>query len=119
MGLVLAYIGRFPIRHYNGGRTLGDHGISNHFCFNHPFERNIDNLYQYTSNIPHMDNSPDGVSPDLLNSLSYDDTIAYEEQLPTNPSNDPEQASLANRIGSTKVYLLAESSVNRVGKVRW
>jgi hypothetical protein len=65
-----------------------------------------------------MDNSPEDVSPDLLNTLSYDDNIAYEEQLPTQPSND-ERASLANRIGNAKVYLLAESSVNRVGKVRW
>jgi hypothetical protein len=64
-----------------------------------------------------MENSPDGVSLDLLNTLSYDDNIAYEEQVPA-PS-DSERASLANRIGNTKVYLLAESSVNRVGKVRW
>ena len=67
-----------------------------------------------------MDNSPEGVSPDLLNALSYDD-IAYEEQLPVQTFNDsePQPGSLANRIGNTKVYLLAESSVNRVGKVRW
>lgn len=66
-----------------------------------------------------MDNSPDGVSPDLLGSLSYDDNIAYEEQIPTHPSNDPERTSLASRIGNTKVYLLSESSAARVGKVRW
>jgi hypothetical protein len=66
-----------------------------------------------------MENSPDGVSLDLLNTLSYDDNIAYEEQLPTYPSNDPAGVSLANRIGNSKVYLLADSSVNRVGKVRW
>ena len=66
-----------------------------------------------------MDNFPDGVSPDLLVPLSYDDNIAYEEQLPTHPDNDP--ASLANRIGTSKVYLLAETSVatGRIGKVRW
>jgi hypothetical protein len=66
-----------------------------------------------------MDNSPDGVSPDLLVPLSYDDNIAYEEQLPT---NDPDlAASLANRIGTSKVYLLAETSIatGRIGKVRW
>lgn len=64
-----------------------------------------------------MDNSPEGVSHDSLNTLSYDDNIAYEEQLPTTHlSNDSEQVSLANRIGNTKVYLLAESSMNRVGK---
>jgi hypothetical protein len=63
-----------------------------------------------------MDNSPEGVSPDLLAGLSYDDTVAYEEQLPTHPPNDLGHASLADRIGNTKVYLLSES---RVGKVRW
>jgi hypothetical protein len=67
-----------------------------------------------------MDNSPYDVSPDPLNALSYDDNIAYEEQVAPQSSNDnPERASLANRIGNAKVYLLAESSVNRVGKVRW
>ncbi|KAF5357708.1 hypothetical protein D9758_007531 [Tetrapyrgos nigripes] len=43
--------------------------------------------------------------------LSYDDSVPYEEQLPT-----PEQNALANRIGNTKVYLLSESSVARVAK---
>lgn len=66
-----------------------------------------------------MDNSPDGVPEDGTGALSYDDTIAYEEQTPTHPSNDPERSSLANRIGSTKVYLLSETSVARAGKVRW
>ncbi|KAJ7367846.1 hypothetical protein DFH08DRAFT_829566 [Mycena albidolilacea] len=44
-------------------------------------------------------------TPDAFPALSYDDT-AYEEQLPT-PS---EQASLARRIGTNKVYLLAETT---------
>jgi hypothetical protein len=48
--------------------------------------------------------------------LSYDDTVPYEDQLPDD--GEPAQASLANRIGSTKVYLLSESSVARVAKVR-
>ena len=65
-----------------------------------------------------MDNFPEGISPDL-DTLSYDDTIAYEEQVPTPPINDSIGPSLANRIGNTKVYLLAESSAARVGKVRW
>jgi hypothetical protein len=52
-------------------------------------------------------------TPDAFPALSYDDT-AYEEQLPT-PS---EQASLARRIGTTKVYLLAETT-KVGGKVRW
>jgi hypothetical protein len=51
--------------------------------------------------------------------LSDDDTVPYEDQLPT-PTPDDERAhtSLANRIGNTKVYLLSESSIARVGKVR-
>lgn len=62
-----------------------------------------------------MDNSADDGFPVDL-SLSYDNTVAYEEQVP--PSNNPEPTSLANRIGHTKVYLLSESSAARVGKVR-
>ncbi|KAJ7179572.1 hypothetical protein C8R46DRAFT_1345896 [Mycena filopes] len=50
-------------------------------------------------------------APDAFPDLSYDDT-AYEEQLPT----AAEQASLANRIGTSKVYLLSESVATRVGK---
>jgi hypothetical protein len=63
-----------------------------------------------------MDYSTDGKD---FAALSYDDTVAYEEQYSTQPANDPERASLVNRIGSTKVYLLSESSMARVGKVRW
>ena len=71
-----------------------------------------------------MDNSPDGVSPDLFNShtseaLSYDDTIPYEEQIPTEDEKGAAAAaSLAKRIGAAKVYLLSDTSVARVGKVR-
>jgi hypothetical protein len=54
------------------------------------------------------------ISPDFA-VLSYDDTTAYEEQVPQ-PSSDPAPSSLAGRIGSTKVYLLSES-IPRVGKV--
>ncbi|KAF9268363.1 hypothetical protein L218DRAFT_918925 [Marasmius fiardii PR-910] len=43
--------------------------------------------------------------------LSYDDSIAYEDQLSTNPSDE---AGLASRIGKSKVYLLSESSVGKV-----
>lgn len=53
-----------------------------------------------------------------LSTLSYDDTIPYEDQFATHPSIDMGRASLANRIGTTKVYLLSESAVARVGKVR-
>ncbi|KAJ7087269.1 hypothetical protein B0H15DRAFT_923035 [Mycena belliarum] len=49
-------------------------------------------------------------APDAFPALSYDETT-YEEQLPT----PAEQASLANRIGTTKVYLLSET-VARAGK---
>jgi hypothetical protein len=63
----------------------------------------------------------DGMSPILLeDTLSYDDSVAYEEQVPLNLSNDTgRETSLANRIGNTKVYLLSESTAARVGKVRW
>ncbi|KAJ7477184.1 hypothetical protein B0H11DRAFT_2030087 [Mycena galericulata] len=57
-----------------------------------------------------METFPDEVAPDAFPALSYDDT-AYEEQLPT----PAEQASLAKRIGTSKVYLLSET-VARVGK---
>ncbi|KAJ7672819.1 hypothetical protein B0H17DRAFT_1083476 [Mycena rosella] len=59
-----------------------------------------------------MDTFPD--VPDAYpDALSYDDT-AYEAQLPT----PAEQASLANRIGTTKVYLLSET-IARVGKRKY
>ncbi|KAF8966488.1 hypothetical protein BDZ97DRAFT_1917591 [Flammula alnicola] len=61
-----------------------------------------------------MDNTPDGIAPEELATLSYDDTVAYEEQVPTEAER---AASLAKRIGTSKVYLLSESSaVTRVGK---
>jgi hypothetical protein len=61
-----------------------------------------------------MDTFPEDNAPDAFPALSYDDT-AYEEQLPT----AAEQASLANRIGTTKVYLLSETVARVGGKVRW
>lgn len=60
-----------------------------------------------------MDNSPDGA--EIIAPLPYDDTVAYEEQVPL---SDFDRPSLANRIGTTKVYLLSESSTSRLGKVR-
>ncbi|OJA13102.1 hypothetical protein AZE42_11345 [Rhizopogon vesiculosus] len=63
-----------------------------------------------------MDNSPDGVSVPDLTTLSYDDTVPYEEQFPTHPSNDPERATLLNRIGTTKVYLLPDAAQARIAK---
>ena len=65
-----------------------------------------------------MDNFPDGIAPQDNMALSYDDTVAYEEQLPTEAERE-RSASLATRIGSSKVYLLSESSVaTRTSKVR-
>lgn len=69
-----------------------------------------------------MDFSVDALNPDPLGTtipLSYDDSVPYEDQRSTHPSNDPERTGLASRIGSTKVYLLSESSTSRVAKVRW
>ncbi|KXN81634.1 hypothetical protein AN958_04095 [Leucoagaricus sp. SymC.cos] len=43
------------------------------------------------------------------NSLSYDDSVTYEQQLPITTEADP-RSNLAGRIGNTKIYLLAETS---------
>ncbi|KAG7446081.1 uncharacterized protein BT62DRAFT_920124 [Guyanagaster necrorhizus] len=59
--------------------------------------------------------SLDNLDPEL-SALSYDHDVAYEDQHPTPPSNDSGRAALANRIGTSKVYLLSESSTARVGK---
>lgn len=65
-----------------------------------------------------MDNFPDGVSAPDLTTLSYDETVPYESQVPTHPTNDPERATLLNRIGTTKVYLLSDTAQARFAKVR-
>ena len=62
-----------------------------------------------------MDYSDDNLPPDF----AVDETVAYEDQVPNHSANDPERGALVNRIGSTKIYLLAELSMARVGKVRW
>jgi hypothetical protein len=46
--------------------------------------------------------------------LSYENDVPYEAQIPM----DPPRSSLANRIGKGKVYLLSETARARVGKVR-
>lgn len=54
--------------------------------------------------------------------ISYDDTVPYEHQVTAVPDAlDPTEAgrSLADRIGTTKVYLLSDASKSRAGKVRW
>ena len=57
----------------------------------------------YTADVP--DSAADGA-------LSYDDTLAYDAQLPAG-------GSLAERIGRNKVYLPSEASAPRAaGKVR-
>ncbi|KAF9480242.1 hypothetical protein BDN70DRAFT_877868 [Pholiota conissans] len=62
-----------------------------------------------------MDNTPIGVDIAEVSALSYDE-VAYEEQLPTEAERAA-AASFAKRIGTSKVYLLSESSaVGRVGK---
>jgi len=54
--------------------------------------------------------------------LSYDDTVAYEKQLPTEEelAAATRTVSLANRIGNSRVYLLSESTAatSRTTKVR-
>jgi hypothetical protein len=64
-----------------------------------------------------MDNTPAGIDPADTTALSYDD-VAYEEQLPTEAERAA-AASFAKRIGTSKVYLLSETSaLGRGGKVR-
>jgi hypothetical protein len=64
----------------------------------------------------------DGISPHIESTvLSYDDTVAYEEQLPTEEELAASRtASLADRIGNSRVYLLSESTAatTRTTKVR-
>lgn len=56
----------------------------------------------------------DGIVADTPPILSYDQDVAYEDQvLPT-----PAPQSLADRIGRSKVYLLSESNITRSNKVR-
>lgn len=50
--------------------------------------------------------------------LSYDDSVAYDDQVPNQPVTEPVHTQLADRIGNTKVYLLSEAAGTRLGKVR-
>ncbi|KAF9057348.1 hypothetical protein BJ165DRAFT_24690 [Panaeolus papilionaceus] len=64
-----------------------------------------------------MDNTPEGVAPEDLAMLSYDDKIAYEEQLPTEAEREAAAAAdFAKRISTNKVYLLSESAAT--GRVK-
>ncbi|KAI0317734.1 hypothetical protein OF83DRAFT_1058144 [Amylostereum chailletii] len=56
-----------------------------------------------------MDILPEDLEPGGVDALSYNDDITYEEQLPAQPS-------LADRISNTKVYLLSDTQLARVGK---
>jgi hypothetical protein len=56
----------------------------------------------------------DGIATDTPPFLSYDQDVAYEDQVQSSPA----PPSLADRIGRTKVYLLSESNVTRGSKVR-
>jgi hypothetical protein len=46
---------------------------------------------------------------ELSTTLSYDDTIPYEEQIAV---DEPAGSSLANGIGKGKIYLLADARVH-------
>jgi hypothetical protein len=56
----------------------------------------------------------DGIVADTPPILSYDQDVAYEDQVLSTPA----PPSLADRIGRSKVYLLSESSTTRGSKVR-
>jgi len=75
-----------------------------------------------------MDIYPEEIAPqDISTALSYDDTVAYEAQLPTEAERAATEAaaasSFASRISKSKVYLLEDSSSSStrnttMGKVR-
>ncbi|PSS36880.1 hypothetical protein PHLCEN_2v1308 [Hermanssonia centrifuga] len=68
-----------------------------------------------------MDIVPEPIVADdtTVPTLSYDESVPYSDQLPVDTLNEPGQSSLANRIGSTKVYLISDATAARSGKVRW
>ncbi len=68
-----------------------------------------------------MDIVPEPIVADdtIVPTLSYDESVPYSDQLPVDTLNEPGQSSLANRIGSTKVYLISDATAARSGKVRW
>ena len=57
----------------------------------------------------------DDIAPATMNTdeptttLSYDDTVPYEEQIAV---DEPTGSSLANRIGKGKIYLLADAGAH-------
>lgn len=52
-------------------------------------------------------------------SLPYDDVPLPEGGQASAPETSTSGRSLADRIGTTKVYLLSDASKSRGGKVRW
>lgn len=64
---------------------------------------------------PIMDVATDLASPgnEPGNTLSCDNSIAYEQQIQTTNEDDP-RSNLASRIGTTKIYLLAEAQSTKV-----
>lgn len=65
-----------------------------------------------------MDITPEVIDAPI-DTLSYDESVPYDEQLAPESSVEPGRAQLADRIGNTKVYLLSEATGARLGKVRW
>ncbi|CAK5275832.1 unnamed protein product, partial [Mycena citricolor] len=59
----------------------------------------------------------DTTEESIPDALSYDDT-AYEDQLPSAAEQAQAQASLRNRIGASKVYLLSDAVKTKVGGKR-
>ncbi|KAG6336337.1 hypothetical protein ID866_2762 [Astraeus odoratus] len=62
-----------------------------------------------------MDNVPEGVSYEETVSLSYDDSVPYEEQVSEQPP--PDEPTLLTRIGTNKVYLISDTVQTRTAKV--
>jgi hypothetical protein len=60
----------------------------------------------------------DGLALDMPTLLSYDQEVAYEDQVQASSAEPPPAPPLADRIGRTKVYLLSEANVTRGSKVR-
>lgn len=60
-----------------------------------------------------MDTWQDDSAAEPPITLSYDEAVPYDEQV----SAEPAGSSLANRIGQTKVYLIADAAATRSGKV--
>ena len=65
-----------------------------------------------------MDLASDSPSVELT-SLPYDDVPLPEDYPASAPEAGTSGRSLADRIGTAKVYLLSDASKSKGGKVRW